>query len=383
MTGLRANWQRLTLLLACIASQSLCFAESASHADLKQIDQQITQQKNIIAEQQKQFEQQQSQLKTTEISIAQASKQVKSLEQQISQQQSELKRLELQQTQLLQRQRQQEKRIAEQIQTSFKLGREKRIKLLLNQQDPAQLSRMLIYADYFNKARIAAMQAYQKTVSEINAIKPALAEETENLLASKAALVSQQKQLNADFKQRQQIISDLNRNILSETDKLKQLQLDQQRLKKLLAEVEIAVMQIKLPADTKPFKVMRKKLPWPVKGKYQNLYGKSYQNSALQYEGDIFYADLGQRINAIHYGQVIFADWFRGKGFLIIIDHGEGFMSLYAHNQSLMKDVGEWVSQGEQIATLGNSGGLARAQLYFEIRQAGKPENPKKWLKSR
>ena len=127
---------------------------------------------------------------------------------------------------------------------------------------------------------------------------------------------------------------------------------------------------------------MKRKLPWPVKGSYEKRFGKKHTGS-LRWEGDAFYARLGQDITAIHHGRVVFSDWFRGKGFLLIIDHGDGYMSLYAHNQSLLRDTGDWVSQGETIATLGNTGGLANAELYFEIRYKGKPQNPKKWFKKR
>ena len=169
--------------------------------------------------------------------------------------------------------------------------------------------------------------------------------------------------------------------INSDEDELKRLQEDQQRLQALLKQVEVAVAKIKLPSDATPFKNMKKKLPRPVNGSYDKRFGKRHKGGQLQWEGDAFYAPIGTTVTSVHYGRVVFADWFRGKGFLMIIDHGDGYMSLYAHNQSLLRDEGDWISQGEAIATLGNTGGLDHAELYFEIRHHGKPQNPKYWLK--
>ncbi|MDC3332982.1 peptidoglycan DD-metalloendopeptidase family protein, partial [bacterium] len=122
-------------------------------------------------------------------------------------------------------------------------------------------------------------------------------------------------------------------------------------------------------------------MPWPTAGKLANSFGSKRNGTTLRWQGVNINARQGSDVKAIHYGRVVFADWFRGSGLLVIIDHGDGYMSLYGHNQSLLKSPGEWVIPGESIATVGNSGGQKSAGLYFEIRKNGKPTDPKRWCK--
>ena len=146
----------------------------------------------------------------------------------------------------------------------------------------------------------------------------------------------------------------------------------------MLNAVNETIATLKLPNNYKPFRELRGKMSWPAKGRLIRRFGQR-RSTGMRWQGVLISGREGSAVKAIHHGRVVFADWFRGKGLLIIIDHGDGFMSLYAHNQSLLRETGDWVDTGETIATMGNSGGLQNAALYFEIRQQGKPSNPKKW----
>jgi len=355
----------------------------SNHAALKQVQEEISEKSALIKDKENQKQILQSRLKRIEKSVAETSKKVFKLKQSIQDQQGQLKDLQIEQKALNLQKREQEKIISEQINTSYRLGREKKIKMLLNQEDPSQLSRMLIYSDYFNKARLESIKQYQQTVTRIEQIKPGIEKKTKQLLKDKDALVAEQKSLKKEYAKRGDLLKVMSKEIQSEKSKLKQLQEDQKRLEELLKQVEVAVNKIELPSDATPFKKMKRKLPWPVQGSYDRRFGKKNQGTSMRWEGNAFYAKLGTEVKAIHHGRVIFSDWFRGKGFLLIIDHGDGYMSLYAHNQSLLRDTGDWVSQGESIATLGDTGGLDHAELYFEIRHHGKPQNPKNWFKKR
>ena len=130
-----------------------------------------------------------------------------------------------------------------------------------------------------------------------------------------------------------------------------------------------------------PFGKLKGKLPWPVVGKPSNRFGRYRNGTSLRWQGLTIPSTEGNRVEAIHSGRIVFADWLRGSGLLVIIDHGDGYMSLYAHNQSLLKEIGDWVNPGDTIATVGNSGGQQRSGLYFEIRHNGKPTDPKRWCK--
>ena len=148
-----------------------------------------------------------------------------------------------------------------------------------------------------------------------------------------------------------------------------------------MVAVENAVANLKLPNDYRDFAERRGAMSWPAKATVKNMFGRKRNNAGIRWQGSLLEGREGTPIRAIHNGRVVFAEWFRGQGLLIIVDHGDGFMSLYGHNQSLLRETGEWVRAGEPIATLGSSGGRENPGLYFEIRQNGKPVNPAKWCK--
>ena len=176
-------------------------------------------------------------------------------------------------------------------------------------------------------------------------------------------------------------VAKLNDSIRDKGEKLKQKERDRQELEKLLAAIEEAVVNLEVPEDFQAFGKARGKMPWPIKGKPSNRFGKSRNEGKMRWQGVTIPAKEGTTVRAIHHGRVVYSDWLRGSGLLLIIDHGDGYMSLYAHNQSLLRDVGEWVSAGTPISTVGDSGGLERSALYFEIRHQGKPTDPARWCR--
>ena len=164
-------------------------------------------------------------------------------------------------------------------------------------------------------------------------------------------------------------------------DALKQLQLDQVELQRVLDMIEEALVNLELPDEYRAFGELRGDMPWPLQGKRRNRFGQSRNSGNLRWQGVTIAAPEGSTVQAIHHGRVVYADWLRGSGLLLILAHGDGYMSLYAHNQTLLREVGEWVSAGSAIATVGDSGGQQSAALYFEIRHNGKPQNPTRWCK--
>ena len=133
------------------------------------------------------------------------------------------------------------------------------------------------------------------------------------------------------------------------------------------------------PSDARPFKQQKGKLPWPTSGPFLATFGEPRKQGGLTWNGVLISAKHGTPVRAISHGRVAFADWLQGFGFITIIDHGEGYMSLYGHNETLVKQAGDWVDAGEVIATSGDSGGQPMPGVYFEIRSRGKPVNPSRW----
>lgn len=375
--------RRLLIGLICSYSAFALAAKAPDAADLQRLKKNISETQQRIARSEGERNQLQDALRKTETELSTLEAGIRRLTGSINDQQKQLNKLQQQENTLAEQKRQQENTIGEQIAISYRMGREKNIKLLLNQENPEKLNRALVYADYFNKARVESLQQYQQTLQQIDDNKQAIATQTQTLLTSKDQLIAQQQQLRNSHQQRSRTLTAIAQDIKTDQQKLQQWQREQQQLEALLRSVNEAISNIRLPGDAVPFSNTRGKLRWPAQGKRENRFGQRRPPGDLRWEGIAFVAPAGQSVHAVHHGRVVFADWFRGKGLLLIIDHGDGYMSLYAHNQTLLRQTGDWVSAGENIATVGNSGGLQQTELYFEIRHQGKPLNPSQWLNNR
>lgn len=371
----------LRLLLACcLLTTALAYAKAPSQADLKKLQAQIKATEAKITKQQGQQSQLQNQLRQSEKSLGKLQASINKLQASINKNQRQLQQLEQQQKSLQQSKIQQEQKIIEQINASYRAGRQSKIKLLLNQEQPQKISRTMQYADYINQARIASIAKYQKTVEQLEQNQQAISQKSGKLLNDKNALVAKRQDLKHAIAKRNQALKKVRASIQGDKQKLGQMEQEQKDLQRLLKAVETTVQNIQLPSDSTPFHTRKGKLPKPVNAGIDYRFGRKRSGTQMRWEGIAFTGKKGQTVTAVHHGRVVFADWFRGKGLLMIVDHGHGYMTLYAHNESLLREAGDWVSAGENIATLGNSGGLDHNELYFEIRKNGKPQNPKRWL---
>jgi septal ring factor EnvC (AmiA/AmiB activator) len=371
----------LMLFLSTSLQSSVALSKEASEADLKKLKHAISQtQANL-----KRFRGKEStltrSLREAEVSIGELSARINQVQTQLQEQQKQLNQLNSKRKKLQQSKKQQEELIGQHIAAAYKLGRQKKLKVLLNQEKPEKLSRAMTYYDYINKARAQHISEYENTLDELDQIEPRIMEAAQALNQSRETLRSEHERLNQQQAQRKIALNGIKHSISGATNRIKRLERDQKELEKLLSAVEETIANIRLPNDYRPFKALQGKLPWPIKGTITNHFGQKRPDSQLRWQGITLVGKEGHQVKAIHHGRVVFADWFIGKGLLIIIDHGSGYMSLYAHNQSLLKEPGEWIAAGESIATVGNSGGLSHAGLYFEIRNKGKPQNPKNWCR--
>jgi septal ring factor EnvC (AmiA/AmiB activator) len=180
------------------------------------------------------------------------------------------------------------------------------------------------------------------------------------------------------------LLAALEREIGAKDRRLKALVEDEARLQRVLATLRRALADLPRGFDAeKPFPTQRGHLPWPASGSVKAAFGARRGVGELKWNGILIAAPEGRAVHAVHRGRVAFADWLRGFGLLMIVDHGDGYMSLYGHNQHLLKEVGEWVEAGEAVASVGASGGRAESGLYFEIRHDGRPVDPVRWLARR
>lgn len=320
-------------------------------------------------------------LETTETNIGDLSEKVQQLREKLDNKQSQLKQLHSEQEALGRAKKQQQGSVEQQVNAAYRLGRQSSLKMLLNQQDPSQVSRNLTYFDRILASQAEKIQTYVNTMARLDKLEPEIRQAAEDLNTHRENLELKRQDLLLRFNDRQRTLQKLDATLSSKDAQLEAMEKDRKDLETLLQKVIMVTGDMSVPVSNRPFKDLKGNLLWPTEGKVLSGFGSSRVAGKLLWQGLTIGAQLGSAVYAVHHGRVVFSDYLRGQGLLLIIDHGDGYMSLYAHNQTLYKDIGDWVSAGEQIAAVGQSGGQQHAGLYFELRHQGKPTNPQPWLK--
>lgn len=266
-------------------------------------------------------------------------------------------------------------RLADDIAIAYRLGQGEPLKMLLNLEDPSAVDRMLRYYGYFVAARAEQLAGYQRTVAELDAIAGQAEAERSRLLAGRAALEQERQRQDELADRRRSLIAALDTQLADERARVRKLRAESKRLQRVLERLAHTAE----PAGGGPFAERIGRLAWPVAGRLLNRYGAS-REGALRWSGWMIAVEDGAPVHAVHSGKVVFSDYLRGHGQLIILDHGGGYLTLYAHNQALLATAGSQVEGGAVIARAGNSGGLGQSALYFEIRQGSKTLDPGRWL---
>ncbi|HEH9406764.1 TPA: peptidoglycan DD-metalloendopeptidase family protein [Aeromonas bestiarum] len=433
----------------------------AANQQLGTMQSQIKEQQKTIKLSKQELAKLNTQLKADEQAISAAAAKLEQTKQQLKQNQQKLVGLQQDKLDLEQQASHQKQLLAKQAESAFQAGNHDYLKLLLNQQDPAKLSRSLDYYDYLNKARIEAIEALRTTRTKLaknqqatketeNKLQTLLSEQQQHhqsLLASQQSrakvrnqlqqsvqddeqkltkLVKAEKALKARLEELRRQREEQERRERAERERLAKLKAEQERQRRLEAQrlaaeqkriaeqQRIAAQQQKVGEQQRLAAQQQKvaeqqnrvaeqqaaarsskpssggygglstngSLRWPVQGPILISYG-SPRTAELKWKGTLIGASEGTQVKAVAPGQVVYADWLDGFGMLLVIDHGRGYMSLYGHNQSLLRQVGQSVEQGEPVALVGDSGGQDRPGLYFEIRYQGEAINPTKWLAKR
>ncbi len=316
-----------------------------------------------------------------EKSMGHSAARLKQLKKQVSQSEQTVLRLGVEIQSLLGLLVVQRERLQEQINAAYILGKRSRLKLILNQEDPARTSRMMVYYGYLNQARVAELQAVKASLEKLKTLRILEKTHSEAFQSLVVEQTQERELLEKNLSQRQQLLMSL---VSDEQDQLKALALlkaDEKRLQQLFSEFQESMDDFPYELNiAQEFSEQRGHLGWPVSGPVINTFGA--RRSASRWDGIVIRAEEGVEVKSVSRGRVVFSDWLRGYGLMIIVDHGKDFMTLYAFNQSLYKEVGDWVDMGDVIATVGKSGGRNTAGLYFGIRDQGSPLDPQAWLKS-
>ena len=293
----------------------------------------------------------------------------------------DLRQLQAQQTTLHKQREYQAKQVSQELVVAYRLSRENPLKVLLNTENPQELSRRLKYYEYIAKARGERLASYSNTLQQLDQTKQSLLRKQEAVADNQNRLETVRNALKKEQHERKDLLAQSKKTLNTGNGRLAKLQLEQNQLTKLIKTLQKNIR--KLQASNKlPFHKQRGKLPWPVKGKVEKRFGAS-RGASLKWQGWRLSAKNAATVKAIHHGRVVFSNYLRGQGLLVILDHGDGYLSLYGHNQIALKKMGSWVTAGEAIAKVGDTGGLEHSALYFEIRHKGKAVNPKHWLKPR
>jgi len=273
--------------------------------------------------------------------------------------------------------------LADQLRAAYRLGRQPALRLVLRQDDPAALARALGYYGYFNRARLHAIDHARDLLQSLHEVRTRTEAARKDLQADRAELARQRSALESARAKRQELVASLGRSIASKGRQLESMEASRKRLRDLLAKLGSVLDDIPAaPLEERPFPTRRGKLQWPVDGSLRARFGASRASGRMKWQGIVINAPAGRRVHAVYYGRVVFADWLSGFGQLIIIDHLDGYLSLYGYNRQLLRTTGDWVRPGDPIATVGDSGAQASTGLYFEIRRKGQPVNPLAWLGS-
>ena len=404
------------ILLSSLIAPAIADQRADTQRQLEAARQDVAELKKLLEKLQQEKSGVQQQLKKTETEMGDLEGQVRELQRELKDSEQEIRRLDQEKKKLQSARTEQQRLIAIQARAAYQSGRQEYVKLLLNQQNPEKFSRTLTYYDYLSQARLEQLAAFNETLRQLANVEQEINNHQAQLQAQKAGLDERHAKLAEARKERQQALAKLNRDFATRDQRLKARQQEQAELGRVLKTIEetlarqareaeearkraLAAQQARpgnpasAPASGPlvstgavyggPFASARGKLPWPVDGRLVARYGTPRGGDArTKWDGVLIGAPAGTQVRAVHGGRVVFADWLRGAGLLVILDHGNGYLSLYGHNQSLLKNAGDVVKAGDPIATVGSSGGQEASALYFAIRQNGRPSDPAQWCRA-
>ncbi|MDG2090041.1 MAG: peptidoglycan DD-metalloendopeptidase family protein [Gammaproteobacteria bacterium] len=354
--------------------------EDPSQADLVVLANTISDVQSLIENTRQQRSSVEINLETNEKAINDLNLSISDIQERINNEQTRLANLEQQSVELNTERSNQEVLIGQYFLAAYQNGNQEYLKLLLNQQSISSSARVLRYYQYFNEARTKRITDFQELLTEIESISSELQESNRNLLIQRDNLINQQNNLELRQRERLSLLMELDITLASSTNELSRLEVQYEEMSLLIEELSLAILELSFGSQDEDFLSLRGSLPWPLQGPLLNAYGENYELGDLDWEGVTIAGISGTEVRAIHHGRVIYSDWFSNSGLLLIIDHGDGYMSLYAHNQSLFKEVGEWVTSGEVVTAVGNTGGRNENGVYFEIRYDGEAQDPENWL---
>jgi murein hydrolase activator len=380
--------------LLCITSL-LCIhpAQAGQHEDLEKLRQRISSLQQEMEKTSDSKSETVDALRESERAISNSNRNLYKLNKQQREASLTLGQMQQRSKHLSQDMQEQQLLLAKLLHQQYLGGKQEYFKLLLNNHDPNQAARELQYYEYIAQSRAAWLKSMRGNLANLNAVTAQARQKNSELAALQAEQVLQKQTLLREKTAHQQVLNKIALQLKQQRREIGRLQHDENRLAKLLEKLSRIMAEHKPsppPKNTSepvkyshytPFLSLKGKLPLPVKGKISSRFGSKRPDSPVLWKGLFVQTAASQPVYAVAPGKVIFADWLRGFGNLLIIDHGLGYMSLYGNNEALYKQVGDDLQAGDTIAAVGNSGGNENYGLYFELRHEGIPLDPAKWIK--
>jgi len=384
MSNLRLTGAALAVLVCTLwlspgAFQARAAGAAAKEAELKQVRGRIESIRRAIHADAEKRDNLAGQVKAAELRIQTARERLSDVRSRRIASENRLAELEAEQAVTGKRIEAERGALAAELKVAYMNGRQEQLKLLLNQQDPARLGRMMAYYGYFGRARAERITQISEHLAHLELLTENIASEAEKLRAIEADQARDVKALAGARDQRARTLAQVQSKIKNRNDELAKLQREARALEKLVEELRRAIEEFPELAE-QPFQRVKGKLPWPVKGSLLARFGQLRAGGPLKWQGVVINAPRGTQVRAPYYGRVVYADWLPGLGLLVVLDHGGGYMSLYGHNEQIYRRVGDRVSPGDPLAAVGDAAGLGKPGLYFEIRKGRAALDPGGWL---
>jgi septal ring factor EnvC (AmiA/AmiB activator) len=365
---------------------------ASQQEELENLRQRIAEMQSEIAKTSESKSEAADALRASEMAISDSNRKISELADQQRSADLKLNALQAQQQHLNQNLSKEQALLGKLLYQQYLGGKQEYLKLMLDNQDPNQVARDLQYYRYIARNRAAWLASLRNNLKALSSVSLEVKNQSSELEALREKQASEKNKLLQDKRERQQVLGQVSKQLNQQRREYTNLQHNENRLAKLVTKITEMLAQPKRKTlfknnnipdnrfDGKPFDQLKGKLTLPVKGEISNQFGATRPDSTVIWKGLFIRSSSGQTVKAVAAGRVVFADWLRGFGNLLIVDHGNAYMSLYGNNETLYKQVGDEIRGGDTIATVGNSGGNADSGLYFELRHESKPLDPLQWL---
>jgi len=367
------------VLMQALAFQAFAAGVEAKEKELKQVRSRIESIRKAIHADAQRRDALASELKDADLAIQSARERLATVRAQRTATERKLEQLRQERNETQRRIDGERRALAAEVSAAYMNGRQEQLKLLLNQQDPARMGRMMAYYGYFGRARASRIERISEQLEHLNLLDENISAEAARLKELERDSEQTVRALAGAREKRAQTLARVQSQLKTRSQELEKLQRDARSLERLVEELRRAIEEFPELAE-QPFQRVKGKLPWPVSGTLLARFGQVRAGGPLKWQGLVIGAERGTQVRAPYHGRVVYADWLPGLGLLIVLDHGGGYMSLYGNNEQLYRRVGDRVAPGDVLSAVGDAAGVGKPGLYLEIRKGKQPLNPLDWL---